>query len=195
MSATSMAMRASGETTATGFKSSLQTIAAYIPSEGLAVYLAAQGLLIPAKDATTEQQFRLRLVCFGIGLIVVVFLAFAAFDGSKFKASEARRRRGLVTLLSAVAFAIYGSATPQFFLSDQSYLTIAWSQYAALVTIISALVIPYVANALKAFRAGLRKDPMMAGVARGLSDTDIVNLAAYYAEQGCAPTTQARSTP
>ena len=43
----------------------------------------------------------------------------------------------------------------------------------------------YLANALKAFRAGLRKDPMMAGVTRGLSDTDINNLAAYFAAQSC----------
>ena len=40
---------------------------------------------------------------------------------------------------------------------------------------------------LKAFRAGLRKDPTMAGVSRGLSDSDIANLAAYYAEQACGP--------
>ena len=45
----------------------------------------------------------------------------------------------------------------------------------------------YLANTLKAFRAGLRKDPMMAGVVRGLSDADIANLAAYYAAQRCAP--------
>lgn len=51
----------------------------------------------------------------------------------------------------------------------------------------------YLVNALKAFRAGLRKDPMMAGVTRGLSDADIANLAAYYAEQSCEPTAQARS--
>ena len=43
----------------------------------------------------------------------------------------------------------------------------------------------YLVNVLKAFRAGLRKDPMMAGVTRGLSDTDIANLAAYYAGQSC----------
>ena len=43
----------------------------------------------------------------------------------------------------------------------------------------------YLVNVLKAFRAGLRKDPMMAGVTRGLSDTDIANLAAYYASQSC----------
>jgi cytochrome c553 len=46
----------------------------------------------------------------------------------------------------------------------------------------------YVTNAIKAFRAGLRKDPMMAGVSRGLSDADIDNLAAYYTEQACRPT-------
>ncbi|HXX82796.1 MAG TPA: c-type cytochrome [Casimicrobiaceae bacterium] len=45
----------------------------------------------------------------------------------------------------------------------------------------------YVVNALKAFRAGLRKDPTMAGVARGLSDNDMANLAAYYTEQPCGP--------
>jgi cytochrome c553 len=45
----------------------------------------------------------------------------------------------------------------------------------------------YLVNALKAFRAGLRKDPMMAGVTRGLSDADIDNLAAYYAAQSCGP--------
>jgi cytochrome c553 len=43
----------------------------------------------------------------------------------------------------------------------------------------------YLVNTLTAFRAGLRKDPMMAGVVRGLSDTDIANLAAYYAAQTC----------
>jgi cytochrome c553 len=46
----------------------------------------------------------------------------------------------------------------------------------------------YLVNVLKAFKAGLRKDPMMAGVSRGLSDTDIANLAAYYAAQNCQST-------
>ena len=53
----------------------------------------------------------------------------------------------------------------------------------------------YLVNALKAFRAGLRKDPMMAGVTRGLSDADIANLAAYYAGQSCRPATQGGKTP
>jgi predicted CXXCH cytochrome family protein len=46
----------------------------------------------------------------------------------------------------------------------------------------------YLVNVLKAFRAGLRKDPMMAGVTGGLSDTDIANLSAYYAAQSCQST-------
>jgi cytochrome c553 len=52
----------------------------------------------------------------------------------------------------------------------------------------------YLGNMLKAFRAGLRKDPMMAGVARALSDADIASLAAYYAGQSCAPG-KAKGTP
>ncbi len=38
----------------------------------------------------------------------------------------------------------------------------------------------YLASSLKAYRSGERKNAMMAGMARGLSDTDIANLAAYY---------------
>jgi cytochrome c553 len=48
----------------------------------------------------------------------------------------------------------------------------------------------YLVNVLKAFRAGLREDPLMAGVARSLSDADIANLAAYYAGQNCSPATR-----
>jgi len=45
----------------------------------------------------------------------------------------------------------------------------------------------YLVNVLKAFRAGLRKDPMMATAAGSLSDADISNLAAFYAAQKCSP--------
>lgn len=38
----------------------------------------------------------------------------------------------------------------------------------------------YLASSLKAYRSGERKNAMMAGMARGLSDADIANLAAYY---------------
>ena len=39
----------------------------------------------------------------------------------------------------------------------------------------------YLVKQMKAFRDGTRKDPMMSPMAKGLSDADIENLAAYYA--------------
>lgn len=41
----------------------------------------------------------------------------------------------------------------------------------------------YLAKQIKAFRDGIRKDPMMAPMVASLSDADIANLAAYYAAQ------------
>ena len=40
----------------------------------------------------------------------------------------------------------------------------------------------YLVKQLKAFKDGTRKDPVMAPMAMPLSDADIENLAAYYAE-------------
>ena len=39
----------------------------------------------------------------------------------------------------------------------------------------------YLAKQLKAFRDGTRKDPVMAPMAKPLSDADVANLAAYFA--------------
>jgi cytochrome c553 len=39
----------------------------------------------------------------------------------------------------------------------------------------------YLVKAMKAYRDGGRKDPMMSSMAAGLSDADIADLAAYYA--------------
>lgn len=41
----------------------------------------------------------------------------------------------------------------------------------------------YLAKQIKAFRDGIRKDPMMAPMVATLSDDDIANLAAFYASQ------------
>jgi cytochrome c553 len=40
---------------------------------------------------------------------------------------------------------------------------------------------PYLEKQLKAFRDGSRVDPVMAGMAKPLSDQDIANLSAYFA--------------
>lgn len=41
----------------------------------------------------------------------------------------------------------------------------------------------YLENALLAYKKGDRTHPSMDGIARGLSDQDIADLAAYYAQQ------------
>ncbi|GMR21661.1 MAG: hypothetical protein BMS9Abin36_2265 [Gammaproteobacteria bacterium] len=38
----------------------------------------------------------------------------------------------------------------------------------------------YLVKAIKAYRDGVRKDPMMSAMAKPLSDTDIDNLAAHF---------------
>lgn len=43
----------------------------------------------------------------------------------------------------------------------------------------------YLAKQMKAFRDGQRQDPVMTAMAKPLSDADIANLAAYYADLGC----------
>jgi len=40
----------------------------------------------------------------------------------------------------------------------------------------------YLAKAIKDFKTGNRKNPMMNSIAQGLSDNDIANLAAYYSD-------------
>lgn len=44
----------------------------------------------------------------------------------------------------------------------------------------------YIANQLKAFKSGERKDPMMGTLAMTLTDNDIVDIANYYADQKVA---------
>jgi cytochrome c553 len=43
----------------------------------------------------------------------------------------------------------------------------------------------YLIDALKAYKAGARKNAMMAGVVRDLSDADAESVAAYYAGMSC----------
>jgi cytochrome c553 len=48
----------------------------------------------------------------------------------------------------------------------------------------------YIAKALRDYKSGLRKNPIMAGFAGTLSKEDIENLAAYYASQPAAVVTK-----
>lgn len=130
----------------------LSLIVAYIPSEAIAVYIAALGILIPGTTATSDQVSRVRLVCFVAGLAVAIVIAFANFDSTGIERNEAYRRRIVVAVLAGVAFLIYAAATPSFFYGD-TFLTIAFTQWAAAAAIVSAAIMPIVAKALGVRRA------------------------------------------
>ena len=51
------------------------------------------------------------------------------------------------------------------------------------VPMIGGQSVQYIISALNAYRKGERKHPTMAGVAKGLTDQDIADVAAYYAQQ------------
>ena len=46
----------------------------------------------------------------------------------------------------------------------------------------------YLVSSLKAFKSGARKNDMMSGMADGLSDADMRNVAAYFSKTGCRVT-------
>lgn len=46
----------------------------------------------------------------------------------------------------------------------------------------------YLVSSLKAFKSGTRKNDMMSGMAAGLSDADMRNVAAYFSKAGCGVT-------
>jgi len=46
---------------------------------------------------------------------------------------------------------------------------------------------PYIVDQLQAFKDGSRSNPLMDGMAKALSDTDMANLAVYYSQQPAAP--------
>jgi cytochrome c553 len=46
----------------------------------------------------------------------------------------------------------------------------------------------YLVSSLKAFKSGTRKNDMMSGMAAGLSDADVRNVAAYFSKAGCGVT-------
>jgi cytochrome c553 len=48
----------------------------------------------------------------------------------------------------------------------------------------------YIAAALKEYKSGARSHPSMRAIAGGLTDDDIANLAAYYAQGGVKTASQ-----
>lgn len=129
----------------------LNLITAYIPSEAIAVYIGALGILIPTAEATADQVTRVRFACFAAGILIAILISFLNFDATGVEAREAFRRRIVVSVLAAFTFLVYAAATPSFFYSN-AFLTIAFTQWAAVLALVVAVVLPYVAKAL-----GVRK--------------------------------------
>ena len=153
MSVSTMARLAEGDSAEpdSTLQSALRLLAAYIPSEALAVYIAVLGLLNPSPAATGLDVMLVRLICLVIGVIVAVSLPFVTFKGGNLTRREQRRRQTIVAALAAVAFVVYAATMPSFFLSA-TILTIAFSQWAAVLAILVALFLPQVAR-----RLGVRK--------------------------------------
>ncbi|MEO5919309.1 MAG: hypothetical protein ABIQ17_07085 [Candidatus Limnocylindrales bacterium] len=150
MSISSMARLAEGDSAEpdSTLQSAIRLIASYIPAESIAVYIVILGLLAPGPDASSDQVMAIRLVVFVIGLLVSVGLAFVAFKGGTLTRREQQRRQWLVAAMAAVTFAIYAAAMPSFFFQTD-ILTIPWSQWAAVLAIIAAVVLPTVARSLR----------------------------------------------
>lgn len=146
MSVATMAKLAEGD--ATPPANTMNLISAYIPSEAIAVYIGALGILVPTAEATASEVGRIRLVCFALGVLVAVVIAIGNVNPAKVTgAAELWRRRLVVAALAGVAFSVYAAATPSFFFQD-TYLTIAFTQWAAIAALVCAIVLPPLAKFL-----------------------------------------------
>jgi len=85
------------------WQASLDAIAAYIPSEALAVYIAAIGAFQPASTDA-------RWLWFGIGIVLV--LAFGALSALDRQTRPGMQMFAIVMVLAVVSFATYAGALP-----------------------------------------------------------------------------------
>ncbi len=149
MSVSSMARLAEGDSADpdSTLQSALRLVAAYIPSEAIAIYIAILGLLNPSSAASSQDVTIVRLICFVIGLVVAGSLPFVTFKGGNLTHREQRRRQVIVACLAGLAFAVYAATMPSFFFSA-AVLSIGFSQWAAVAAILVALFLPIVAKSL-----------------------------------------------
>lgn len=149
MSVSTMARLAEGDSAEpdSTLQSALRLVAAYIPSEAIATYIVVLGLLNPPSTATSQDVTIIRIICLVLGLLVALALPFATFKGGNLTRREQRRRQIVVAILAAVSFLAYAATMPSFFFGEP-ILTLGFSQWAAVVTVIVALVVPVIAKRL-----------------------------------------------
>jgi cytosine/uracil/thiamine/allantoin permease len=153
MSVSTMARLAEGDSAEpdSTLQSALRLVAAYVPSEAIAIYIVILGLLNPGQAASDQDVSIVRLICFLLGIGVALALPFATFKGGALTRREQRRRQAVVAVMAAVAFAIYAAAMPSFFI-EAELLTIDLSHWAAVLAVIVTLLLPVVARSLNVRR-------------------------------------------
>ncbi len=151
MSLTSMGQLASspaGRSAPSGNSSlekALNVVAAYIPSEALATYIALLAILVPASGTTASQVFAVKAICFVVGLAMSVGLIWLTYKPGSDAPATARRKRFLLIVLAVVSFIAYSLATPGGFW-DGSFLGIAITVWGAALVIVLAGLLPVLAK-------------------------------------------------
>jgi hypothetical protein len=118
-------------------QAALEAIAGYIPSEALALYIAALGTFQPSTDTA-------KWVVLGLGVVlVIVFAGWSALDRATRPATD---KIVIVTVLAIISFVTYAAALPGSpFLSIHAQATAA----AGFVAILLSLVLPKIATTAK----------------------------------------------
>lgn len=150
MSVSTMARLAEGDTSEpdSTLQSAIRLVAGYIPAEALLVYIAILGLLSPSESASADDVRIIRAIAVVIGILVAVGLSYVAFKGGTLTKKEQRRREAIVAAMAGISFLIYAAAMPSFFF-QADILTLPFSQWAAILAIITALTLPLIAKGLK----------------------------------------------
>jgi hypothetical protein len=125
----------------------LRLVAAYIPSEALAAYLALLGLLVPATGTPTGQVEAVKWIAFTAGLVLAVALVFFGYKRGQDTAAVARRKRAYLIVFAIVAFLAYSVATPGGPWGG-SFLGIAVTVWGAAIAIVLAAILPVLAATL-----------------------------------------------
>ena len=87
-----------------------------------------------------------------------------------------------------IAGAVPAGATAGDAVAGQATATVCATCHSAPYTVgpnLAGQKVAYLADAIAAYKAGARANPMMGAVAQGLNDADIRNVTAYYASQSC----------
>jgi len=124
----------------------LRTVATYIPSEAVALYLFVLGLLTSFTNSADNLTI-LRWICFAIGVVAAVGLVFLTFKPGEADtaAGVARRKRAQLIGFSLVAFIAYSIATPGGPFIGTA-LGLSLTTWGAVVVAILAVFMPIVAQ-------------------------------------------------